>query len=439
MSSKFKRFPFDPGRWPFFYGWVVLGFGTVGMLMSVPGQTVGVSVFTDFLIGELAIPRIFLSLAYMIGTITSALLLTRAGRLYDRAGARIMGIAVSAGLGAVLVYFSFSDSITAGLRSLLPGFPPIVVPMAVMSLGFFLLRFFGQGSLTLASRNMVMEWFEKRRGLANAVLGVSVSFGFSYAPRVLDHLIGIAGWHGAYRGLAVIVGAGFAFLVFLFFRDKPEDHGLIPDGAIHTPKRKVHTETVAVRDFNLKEARRTFTFWVMTVSLLMSALVVTAFTFHVISVFESSGLSRETAVSIFLPSSFVAVGFQFLGSYVSDYIKLKYILLTQLGGLILLCAGVILLRRGLPVVMVTAGLGINQGLFGVTGNVAWPRFFGRKHLGAVSGFAMAWIVAGSAVGPYLWSISLEGRGNYGIAAALCLAVLVILFVGAFKAEQPKDT
>ena len=438
MSRKFKRFPFDPGRWPFFYGWVVLGFGTIGMLMSAPGQTVGVSVFTDFLIDELAIPRNFLSLAYLIGTITSALLLTKAGRLYDRAGARIMGIAVSVGLGAVLVFFSFSDDITAGLRSLFPGLPPIIVPMAVMSIGFFLLRFFGQGSLTLASRNMVMEWFEKRRGLANAVLGVSVSFGFSYAPRVFEYLIVRTGWRSAYRVLAVIVGAGFALLVFLFYRDKPEDHGLIPDGAIHTPKRKVHTETVAVREFTLKEARRSYTFWMLTLSLLMSALVVTAFTFHVISIFESSGLPRETAVSIFLPSSFVAVGFQFLGSYASDYIKLKYILLTQIAGLILLCAGVMLLSRGLPVVMVTAGLGINQGLFGVTGNVAWPRFFGRKHLGAVSGFAMAWIVAGSAVGPYLWSISLEGRGNYGIAAALCLAVLVVLFIGAFKTEQPKN-
>jgi OFA family oxalate/formate antiporter-like MFS transporter len=40
-----------------------------------------------------------------------------------------------------------------------------------------------------------------------------------------------------------------------------------------------------------------------------------------------------------------------------------------------------------------------QGMFGIMANVTWPRFFGRGHLGAVAGFAMALNVAGTAVGP----------------------------------------
>jgi MFS family permease len=437
MNQRIKNFPFNPNRSPFFYGWVILAFGTFGILMSVPGQTVGVSVFTDFLIEGLAIPRSYLSLAYMIGTIASALLMTRAGKLYDKYGARLMIVAVGIGLGAVLILFSFSDSIVGTLRSLFPRLPVVVVPMAVMSIAFFLVRFFGQGSLTLVSRNVVMEWFEKRRGFANAVLGVAISFGFSYAPRVLDALIGRFGWQNSYRVLALIVGGGFAFLAFLFMRSRPEDHGLKPDGPGRIKKREVHSETVASKEFTLPEARRTFVFWIMTFSLVMSALIVTAFTFHVISVFDSVGLSRETAVSIFLPSSFVAVAFQFFGSYASDYIKLKYVLLAQLVGLITLCVGVLILGRGAAIVLIIAGLGINQGLFGVTGNIGWARFFGRKHLGAVTGFAFAWIVAGSAVGPYLWSLSFEGTGSYAPAAAVALGILGFLFIAAFKAERPK--
>ena len=87
-------------------------------------------------------------------------------------------------------------------------------------------------------------------------------------------------------------------------------------------------------------------------------------------------------------------------------------------------------------VIVRAGLGINQGLFGVTGNVAWARYFGRKHLGAVTGFATAWIVAGSAVGPYLFSLSHDGTGTYTLAAAVSLGILFVLFIGAWKAERP---
>jgi MFS transporter, OFA family, oxalate/formate antiporter len=41
----------------------------------------------------------------------------------------------------------------------------------------------------MASRNMVMKWFEKRRGFANAIIGITISFGFSYSPQALDLLI----------------------------------------------------------------------------------------------------------------------------------------------------------------------------------------------------------------------------------------------------------
>ena len=42
---------------PFFYGYVILASGTLGILFSAPGQTVGISVFTDFLIHDLNISR----------------------------------------------------------------------------------------------------------------------------------------------------------------------------------------------------------------------------------------------------------------------------------------------------------------------------------------------------------------------------------------------
>ena len=60
--------PFPPSRLPFFYGWVILLAGTIGILMSIPGQTMGVSVFTENLLRDLAINRNNLSLAYLVGT-----------------------------------------------------------------------------------------------------------------------------------------------------------------------------------------------------------------------------------------------------------------------------------------------------------------------------------------------------------------------------------
>jgi sugar phosphate permease len=433
---RLRSVPFEPSRFPFFYGWIVMAAGTLGMVMSAPGQTVGVSVFTDPLIESLGLSRSLLSLGYFVGTLASALLLARAGRLYDRHGARTVATVAALGLAGTLVYLSFSARITDAATTLLGFAPRAGVAFVVITVGFFLVRFTGQGVLTLASRNMVMEWFEARRGIANAFMGVSVSFGFSYAPRVFEPMVADHGWEGAWRGIALAV-AVFAVFAAIVFRDTPEAHGLEPDGGKVAVKRRPHPETLPAHSFTLAEARRTFTFWVFALSLFMGALLVTAYTFHVVSIFADAGIGRTQAVAIFFPASVVAVCVQFLGSWLSDRIKLKYLCAAQLAGIAIVSVGIIVLRPGLPVAIVVAGHGLMQGAFGITSNLTWPRFFGRKHLGAVSGFATALSVAGSAIGPYLFSFGRDLTGGYAAAAAVCGAITTILFVSSFWADRPE--
>ena len=43
------NFPWEPHRFPFFYGWIIVLGATVGTLFTIPGQTMGFSVFTDIL------------------------------------------------------------------------------------------------------------------------------------------------------------------------------------------------------------------------------------------------------------------------------------------------------------------------------------------------------------------------------------------------------
>ena len=66
--------PFRPSALPFYYGWVVLAVSTVGLVMSAPGQTIGVAVFTEDLLSVTGLSRLQLSNAYLIGTLASGLL-----------------------------------------------------------------------------------------------------------------------------------------------------------------------------------------------------------------------------------------------------------------------------------------------------------------------------------------------------------------------------
>lgn len=44
--------------------------------------------------------------------------------------------------------------------------------------------------------------------------------------------------------------------------------------------------------------------------------------------------------------------------------------------------------------------------------VVWPNYFGRKHIGSISGIAMAMIVTGSALGPLPLGIAFDVFGGY---------------------------
>jgi MFS family permease len=428
--------PFPPSRLPFFYGWVILVAGTVGILMSIPGQTMGVSVFTENLLSDLEINRNNLSLAYLVGTLSSGLMITRAGKLYDKHGARVMAFISGVMLGLMLVYLTRIDWMVDALdnSSVLR---PMLATFVLLAFGFWGIRFFGQGLLTMVSRNMVMKWFNRRRGLANAVLGIFSALGFSVAPKILSQIIDRLEWRGAWIFLAILVGVIFAVFVLLIFRDNPGDCGLEADGPMKERKRRQRPPSLPDHDFTLKEARNTLAFWAFTLALSLSALYISGLTFHVVSVFESSGLTREMGLGIFIPTSVIAVGVQFAGSYASDFIRLKYPLILFVAGLLISSFGLTMLGdQPFAYVLIIAGNGIVWGLYTVLIGVTWPRFYGLKNLGAISGFSLSWTVIGSALGPYMFSLSQDLTGSYDLVGWICLGISVLLFLFSFRANNP---
>ena len=430
--------PFAPAKLPFFYGWVILAAGAVGVVMSIPGQTMGVSVFTDRLIESLKISRLNLSLAYMIGTLSSSLLLSKAGKQYDRYGARITAASAAALMGVVLFYMSSLEKSASWLSSV-SGLQFGISAFLLITPGFFALRFFGQGILTMVSRNMVMKWFERKRGFAAALMGVITSFGFSYAPKPFNRMILSFSWEGAWRimGLAALFAAPF-FIMF-FYRDNPEHCGLTPDGS---EKKKTEDDEKFIKEsvgenLTLKEAKKTPVFWIAIFTVSIWALYNTAVTFHIVSIFGLKGMGSTVAVAIFFPYSVFSVFSRLFTGWISDRVKLKYIILFQLSSSAAALVFLSLLSSNIVIKWsFIVFLGISSGSWGVLNSITWIRLFGKKHLGEITGFAMGWIVAGSAFGPYIFSISENITGGYTLSVLFCLAVVFAIGLAAlFKIRR----
>jgi MFS family permease len=436
LKQKHNFFPFHPQKVPFFYGWVVLFVATIGILVSAPGQTMGVSTFTDYLLENIGISRDQISTAYMIGTIGSSFLLTWAGKMYDKYGARWVGMATSILLGVVLLLLSQSDRIirffVQPTSNVYAGFA-----IAVLVFFFFVLRFSGQGVLTMVSRNMLMKWFIARRGLVNGISSVFVSLGFSVAPLTFDMLIQSTTWRTAWLLMAVIIGVAFTLFVYIFYRDNPEDTGLVPDGHEHSNKQSDVT-IKPFKQFSLKEARRGITFWLFAIPLAVYALYVTGFTFHLVSLFSEAGIDREKALAIFIPVSFISVSFALAGGWISDRIKLQYLLYLLFFAEILSLFSLANISSDLYYWLFIIGNGMVSGIFNVLMAVTWPRFYGREHLGKITGFVMALIVFGSALGPILFSYSFSKTGSYAIGIYILLAFIIAVSTFSFKASNPQD-
>ncbi|RJE71676.1 MFS transporter [Reichenbachiella sp. MSK19-1] len=444
--KKLGNWPFNPNKWPFYYGWMIIFAGTLGITMSIPGQTMGVSTFTDSLIDVMGMSRTQLSFAYMCGTVLSASMLTWVGRKYDKYGARRVALISTLGLGIVLIYLSQVDNIQSYLGG---NTSTVVMNFAIMAFGFFTLRFSGQGALTLVSRNMMMKWFEKRRGFAMGFSNVATSLTFASAPVFFEILIQRYDWDGAWMILAVITGVVFPFFVLAFFRDSPENSGLKPDGHyIESAKSKANRFPV-VKEYSLPEAQRTIAFWVFSMMLAMQALYWTGVTFNIVSLFEHASYDRETAVSIFLPSSVIAIVVTLSVSSLSDFIKLKYLLYIMGTSACIALVGMIYLGQwhvdiwllgtiDVSLSTMILGNGIMMGLYSVILSVTWPRFYGRTHLGAISGRSITFVVLGSAIGPILFSESLAYFGNYEGAGWVCLALFFGLTIAAIWANNPQE-
>jgi len=425
-----------PERFGFFYGYIIVLVGALGVWFSIPGQTIGVSVFTDPVKDALGLTRGEFSNAYAVGTIASSLLLGRAGKWFDRFGARKVAFGAVLGLSLSIALCSMSEIISREVNAYF-GFETIGFTFAMMCVLFFLIRFCGQGVLTLSSRNMIMIWFDQNRGKVNAFTSVALSFGFSSAPLWLNALVERWEWDWAWRWMSLAL-LGASVLVWAFYRDRPEEFGLLPDGspAENESDRGLIFKRLA-RQFTLREARGTRAFWVYGLILAFNSFFITGLTFHVVSVFRSVGWEKEKAIALFLPAALVSVSVSTLFNFLSDYVSLKRYLYAMILGGCLATSGLYFLDLPFGYLLLIAGIGMLGGFFAVLNSIVWPRFYGRTHLGAISGRIQSFLVFSSALAPSMFSWVYTQFGTYRLISVFCALVLLVLAIGGKRADNPQ--
>jgi len=124
-----SKLPFRP---PFFYGWLIVFVSAMTLFFSGPGQTYSVSTFIDSYIIEFGWSRSLVSGMYSLGTLTAGFLMIVMGGLFDRKGIRVMTTVIALAFGVACFGMSLISS------------------LLMLFIGFMLIRFLGQGSMSLS-------------------------------------------------------------------------------------------------------------------------------------------------------------------------------------------------------------------------------------------------------------------------------------------------
>ena len=424
--------PFSPRKFPFFYGWVIVAATTIGMVATIPGQTVGISVFTDSLVAAFSLTRTQLSLAYMFGTITSSFILPFAGSYIDRLGSRIFVVISSVGLGAGLVLLSNAAFISNFLQNTIS----VIFAASVL---FLIVRFFGQGCLTMVSRITIGKWFNHRRGLASGISSIIIAFIFNGSPAFLNTIVLSLGWRQTYWLLALAIGCGMAAIGWLFFRDNPEQCGLVMDGTSNISKdnKKLTNLPETVKDFTRSEALKTREFWTIAFVTGWQSFIMTAVAFHMTSIGREFSLNSEQSFYFFRAIAVASAFVVFMGGWISDYIRLKWILIATIIGQVCLAFGLLDLASTIGKISFIAGYALSGGLFGVLVTVAWPRYFGRKHLGSITGITSSILVFASSIAPIAFSTLLDLTGSHRAATIVSVIIPALFIIPALAVHNPQ--
>lgn len=390
---------------PFHYGWVILAAGTLGTFMTMPGQTVGVSLFFEPMAAELGVSHARASLAYALGTLAGLLPTPLLGRWIDRKGPRWTAALISVGLALACAFMA------------------VVHSELTLILGFALLRGTAVGGLSLVSQHVVNLWFVRRRGIAAAGASLGLAAGAVVFPQFIDALIGAFGWRDAYLALAGFVALTILPVAAALFRDRPERFGLLPDAGLAVGRIKA-----AERSFTRSEALRTGVFWLLCAASFLSNAIGTGLLLNHFSIMHEVGLERATALELLAPLA----GFQVLATLIVGFLmdRTEPRLLVPLP-MVALAAGTGLLVLGGGIAfgwLYALATGLALGATQAIHAAAYAQYFGRDHLGAIRGVSYLFGIGGAAFGPLPFAASLVGTGSYN--AVLVVSVVLCLACGA---------
>lgn len=424
-----------------YYGWVIVGVAFVAMGLGY-GIISSFSLFFVAILEEFHSTRADTALAFSAFQLFGGIASLVVGVLVERFGVRpVMS------LGAVLVAVSLAASSQVS-----------ELWQYYISLG--MLTAIGVSATTLVPTHTILNrWFVARRGLVFGINAAGIgALGMSVMVPFNQYLISTVGWRSAYLVLAVLIIAILPPLAFFLLRERPQDLGLLPDGASMSVaftgqdsasnRESVEAEASHLRrlapvlegratktEWTLRSAMRTPSFWLASATFVLVGLAHSSIFVHQAAYLVDVGYSAMTVAWAIGIMGVVSVPSKVSWGAISDRVGRR--LAYALGiGCVLVSLAVMISVPALggtwPLVVYAALYGLGYSVFATLPTLVVTDLFAGRRYPVILGCAMIGGSLAAAVGPWVAGRFYDATGTYSVAfsiaatAAACSAVTLWL-------------
>ncbi|MSQ10240.1 MAG: MFS transporter [Dehalococcoidia bacterium] len=408
-------------RLPFFYGWIVVGLGFFGAFFGI-GLTWAAGLFAVPMQDEMGWSRsayfFGVSLRGWIGIVVSPLM----GSFLDRKdGPRTLML-----IGGLL------NSLTLAAVSQ-------VHEQWQFALLFGVIGGVAQTVQSGISVAIVPKWFIKRRGFAVAISTTGGGLAAFIMPTLISVLNTAVGWRDSWIVLGVLALI-FATLPVILLCRQPEDIGLLPDGEkVPAPGMAGPVRVQEVYSFTLKEALHTNTFWLLMVGVSIGSLANNGIPANMANIFVDRGFTLEDAGVALTLYGVGSITTKFVVGWIANRVHIRPLLigLTAFGALV--TPSLLLFPPGIGSWALGYGLlvGLFVGAYVPMHQLVWSVYFGRGHVGAISGVARPMgiiLISGS---PFMLAFLRDSLGSYDTGILVVTVAVAVCSLCLYLVRPPK--
>ena len=399
---------------PFYYGWLVLGLSGAGAFAATAIAGVVLGGVQTYILDDTNWSRTEIGLAAGCGVWASGFFAPFAGRLADRYGPRwLMPVGV--------IVLGLSMFVIGGAHNVWLFFVAAVIGRAV-SQPFL---------IGVVPRTMAVNFFNRRRNIALALTGMYRPISGALIIMAFSAIAVVADWRSAFRYLGIF-SLALAVPMVIIMRRRPEDIGLLPDGAAPSsggrggrPQPNPTQGREGTVSSTAREAFRTQAFWLISVIALLEVAATSGLGFSLVPYLRDfAGLTTPQAAGVLSISTFLALTSLVWGQLASR-LTARWCIVAALA----LSGAAALALLWVDSLLAAYVFGVLWGLFHggleVLKYILLADYFGRDSYGAIAGSLRPFEAGGLGLGQLVGPLIYDFTGSYTLLILASAGLLVL--------------